>query len=164
MELKDAFFSVQLAMVSQPIFAFKWIDPEGGYTAANLHGQNCPRDLHTDFLCKQWTDLSTLLIPLLLDSLAPATTSYSKHVSNPFFQVRKLKGMLSIYFWGFQTPNTIKSGQFTSILPAWSQIHRSPSYSPHSLLPLRGSAALQRETQHPCAPISLLPCPYYNQQ
>lgn len=43
---------------------------------------------------------------LLLDSSASATTFYSRHVSNPFFQVRKLKGMLSIYFWGFQIPNT----------------------------------------------------------
>lgn len=31
LDLKDAFFTLPLAKVSQPIFAFEWIDPEGGY-------------------------------------------------------------------------------------------------------------------------------------
>lgn len=30
LDLKDAFFSIPLAPVSQPLFAFEWTDPERG--------------------------------------------------------------------------------------------------------------------------------------
>jgi hypothetical protein len=36
LDLKDVFFSLTLAEVSQHIFAFKWTDPEGGDS-----GQQC---------------------------------------------------------------------------------------------------------------------------
>ena len=32
MDPKDVFVSFTLAEVSQPVFAFKWTDPEGGYS------------------------------------------------------------------------------------------------------------------------------------
>lgn len=32
LDLKDAFLSLPLAKVSRPLFAFKWTDPEGGFS------------------------------------------------------------------------------------------------------------------------------------
>lgn len=44
LDLKDTFFSLPLAKMSQPIFAFKWTDLEGGYSEQHIWS-SLPQDL-----------------------------------------------------------------------------------------------------------------------